>query len=399
MSQNVSSNPKEREPSIAPTPIQPWSAEAEADKLMDELFSDIDQILDGGNRLPTEPAKPEYVSLKSIVIPQFAAPPAVMPPKEKLTDAPSPEPQESKLSETVETSVAAKSSARPNRFNLSLERLLLVLGIVVLAVSLIMLLAKQKRLAFPSWMKPTPSPSVHKSQVSQSDAEFAQYMERSLDTIDKKYKAKQQATVPPGGTIPPSGANNSLPSPSGNNSLASNQQQRVIERVYIPVYPPQSPGATSSPSPLGRTSVPSLSAPAPSPAAKAPSPAPSVAARRSAPSPAPAAKRSAPTSPQAAAPVVPRITLPVLPTLPPPVIVPTVPIAQAPTSAAKHTLVGVMEQGDRSAALFNEGGVTRYVFVGEGIGDSGWTLVSVANQEAVIRRNGEVRSVYAGQSF
>jgi hypothetical protein len=58
-----------------------------------------------------------------------------------------------------------------------------------------------------------------------------------------------------------------------------------------------------------------------------------------------------------------------------------------------------MEQGDRSAALFNTAGVTRYIFVGEGIGDSGWTLVSVANQEAVIRRNGEVRSVYAGQSF
>ena len=74
-------------------------------------------------------------------------------------------------------------------------------------------------------------------------------------------------------------------------------------------------------------------------------------------------------------------------------------MTQAPTSANKHTLVGVLEQGDRSAALFNAGGVTRYIFVGEAIGDSGWTLVSIANQEAVIRRNGEVRSVYAGQSF
>ncbi|GAB4173243.1 MAG: hypothetical protein Fur006_02420 [Coleofasciculaceae cyanobacterium] len=58
-----------------------------------------------------------------------------------------------------------------------------------------------------------------------------------------------------------------------------------------------------------------------------------------------------------------------------------------------------MEQGDRSAALFNMDGVTRYVYIGEAIGNSGWTLVSVANQEAVIRRNGEVRSVYAGQAF
>ena len=420
MSQNVSTNPKEREPLSSPTPIKPWSAEAEADKLMDELFSDIDQILEGGNRLPTEPAKPEYVSLKSIVIPQLAAPPAVMPPQEQLTQGQSSESEDSKLSETVETSVAVKSSSRPNRFSLSLERLLLVVGVVVLAMSLILLLAKQKKLSFPSWVKPTPSPSVHKSQVSQSDAEFAQYMERALKAIDNKIKTKQQATVPPGGNIPSGGNNTTNPSPaSGNSSLASSQPQRVIERVYIPVYPPQNPAAPSGPSPLARSPVPTLSAPVPSSAAKAaistaaarrpapspsaaarrPAPSPSAAARRPAPSLSPAAKRSASISPQAAAPVAPRLTLPVLPTLPPSVMVPTVPVTQSPTSATKHTLVGVMEQGDRSAALFNAAGVTRYIFVGEGIGDSGWTLVSVANQEAVIRRNGEVRSVYAGQSF
>ena len=37
--------------------------------------------------------------------------------------------------------------------------------------------------------------------------------------------------------------------------------------------------------------------------------------------------------------------------------------------------------------------------MGENIGGSGWTLVKVANQEAVIRRNGEVRSVFVGQQF
>ena len=35
----------------------------------------------------------------------------------------------------------------------------------------------------------------------------------------------------------------------------------------------------------------------------------------------------------------------------------------------------------------------------EAIGTSGWTLVSVNNNEAIIRRNGEVRSVYIGQKF
>ncbi len=55
--------------------------------------------------------------------------------------------------------------------------------------------------------------------------------------------------------------------------------------------------------------------------------------------------------------------------------------------------------GEQSAALFQVGGVVHRIQVGEPVGDSGWTLVSVAEQEAVIRRNGEVRSVYAGQTF
>lgn len=415
MSQNVSTNPKEREPSIAPTPIQPWSAEAEADRLMDELFSDLDQILEGGNRLPTEPAQPEYVSLKSIVIPQIPTPPAVVPPPEKLSETPSPESTESKLSERVETQVLAKSDSRPNRFSLSLERFLLLIGFVVLGLSIILLLVKQKRLTLPEWLKPTPTPTVQTSQVSESDAQFANYMLRSLEVIDNKNKAKQQATTPPGGT-----GSNPPALPSGNPPQAASQPQRVIERVYIPVYPPQNPGAPVAPSAGARPPVPTLSAPAPSSGAKAPSPSaavrrvapspsptpaakraapsPSPAARQAAPSPSPAAKRVAPASPQAAAPTTLPV-LPALPALPPSVIVPTAPVSQLPTSANKHTLVGVLEQGDRSAALFNAGGVTRYIFVGEAIGDSGWTLVSIANQEAVIRRNGEVRSVYAGQSF
>jgi Tfp pilus assembly protein PilP len=62
-------------------------------------------------------------------------------------------------------------------------------------------------------------------------------------------------------------------------------------------------------------------------------------------------------------------------------------------------LIGILELGDRSAALFEVNGVSRRVKVGENIGSSGWTLVEVKNREAVIRRNGEVRSIIVGQSF
>ncbi|MCD8490387.1 MAG: hypothetical protein LRZ84_27585, partial [Desertifilum sp.] len=72
--------------------------------------------------------------------------------------------------------------------------------------------------------------------------------------------------------------------------------------------------------------------------------------------------------------------------------------ALPPIPEQVHTLVGVLELGDRSAALFEVEGATRRVGVGEQIGN-GWTIVEIANQEAVIRRNGEVRSVYVGQKF
>jgi hypothetical protein len=58
-----------------------------------------------------------------------------------------------------------------------------------------------------------------------------------------------------------------------------------------------------------------------------------------------------------------------------------------------------LELGDRSAALFEVNGTAQRIELGEAIGASGWTLVSVSNQEALIRRNGEVRSVYVGQTF
>jgi Tfp pilus assembly protein PilP len=62
-------------------------------------------------------------------------------------------------------------------------------------------------------------------------------------------------------------------------------------------------------------------------------------------------------------------------------------------------LVGVLEQGDRSAALFEVNTIVQRIRLGESIGSSGWTLVEVRAGEAIVRRNGEVRSIYVGQQF
>jgi hypothetical protein len=58
-----------------------------------------------------------------------------------------------------------------------------------------------------------------------------------------------------------------------------------------------------------------------------------------------------------------------------------------------------MELGDRSAGLFEINGVARRIRIGQTIGSSGWTLVEVKDGEAIIRRNGEVRSIFVGQKF
>ncbi|NEP82482.1 MAG: hypothetical protein F6K39_32655, partial [Okeania sp. SIO3B3] len=85
---------------------------------------------------------------------------------------------------------------------------------------------------------------------------------------------------------------------------------------------------------------------------------------------------------------------------PPPAEIPaTNTVTESQVQIPINTLVGILELGERSAALFEVEGVARRIYVGENIGGSGWTLVKVANQEAVIRRNGEIRSVFVGQQF
>ena len=72
---------------------------------------------------------------------------------------------------------------------------------------------------------------------------------------------------------------------------------------------------------------------------------------------------------------------------------------QPAAPATAHVLIGILELGERSAALFEINGVSQRVYIGEPIANSGWSLVSVSSDEARIRRNGEVRSVYIGQQF
>src|SRR4028119_306019 len=321
MSQDVSTNPRVKEPLTHP--IQPWSAEAEADRLMDELFSDIDRILEGGSRLPTEPVKPEYISLEPIVVPQLAMPPAVIPPKEKeLVQQPTPDLTSPEPVKPIEPSVVEKPSPPAKRSGWSFQQFMLAAGIaslILLIGTILWLLISQQKLTWP-WSVKSGSPPTPKSQLSESDAQFISYMLRSLEVIDNKTKAKQQKASAAGST-----ATTHPPPVPGNRAVTSNQAPTVLERVYIPVPQAQTPLAPLMPSSAARPSLPAppsaarSSAPAPSPAARPPIPTLPSAARSSAPAPSAVARAPIPTLPWAArssAPVSLAVARPPIPTLP-----------------------------------------------------------------------------------
>ncbi|HEY9624356.1 MAG TPA: type II secretion system protein N [Crinalium sp.] len=324
-----------------------FSVDSYADRLMDELFDDLEDSLDRGAKLPTEPVQPDYVSLEALSIPQMDLPPVLVP-RPSMDDEPD--------LATIEAESGLVPIPVDNRrgFGQSFDKLLLAIGGVSVIATVFLWFSFQDRNQSTNFESAKNTPPANGNMAPSANQEFLQYMQRSLQVIDRKADLNQQ--IP--NNIPPNGAVASLPSASlptvpvqgGLPQPASNTSAMPPERVYIPVYQP-----------------PQVTAPAP-------------ALQPSAASNAPAAP-AAPASPGNVAAVgsIPNI---------------------AP-GAVTYTMVGVFESSDpsRSAALFEGNGTTQRIYVGEAIGGSGWTLVSVDNDEAIVRRNGEVRSIYAGQQF
>ncbi len=180
--------------------------------------------------------------------------------------------------------------------------------------------------------------------LSKADVQFIDYMERSLENIDRQLEAKREA--------------------EGNDQV-----------VYVPVYTPtnaapQFPQISGNNLPLStlpRSNAPATPQPKPDPVQALKIPAPP-------PLPAPTAlEKNIGQNNQVAVASKPRI---------------------------KHTLIGVLELGgNKSAALVNIQGKTRRVWLGEEINNDGWILKSVGNQRAEISYQGQVRSISVGETF
>jgi hypothetical protein len=421
-----------------------WSVDAYADRLMNDLFHDVDRILDGGTRKP-KPAPPDLVTLQSVQVPQIILPPTMMP------------------KTAAETTVDAKATRTDKRRKgQSFDRLLLGSACGLLLITLGLWLWNRGYLQqfwaqiAPAQQEAVDPPKTPEQLKAEADAEFAAYMERSLDVMDRQAAGQPAEPVvapntalpipppPPPVNVTVNPPNVMVPAPQvtvntphqGNLAEVLNRIAIALERGINPtlvqpnltVTVPRTPEApqTTAAAPAPAAPAPAAPAPAtPAPATPAPAtPAPEAPAPTAtqAPTPEPAPTPTpTPTQPPRTVTVQPQVAAP-----PPPVPQPAPPIAEeapadneggenpaaeesepapAPSASSssvsgiKHQLVGILELGDRSVALFEVDGVPRRVNIGETIGSSGWSLVEVKDGEAIIRRNGEVRSIYTGQSL
>ena len=72
----------------------------------------------------------------------------------------------------------------------------------------------------------------------------------------------------------------------------------------------------------------------------------------------------------------------------------------APIGLSLPVLTGVMQSpGGRSSAIFQLNNTSVSAAIGESLGSSGWTLESVGESSAVIRNNGQVRTLSVGGVF
>jgi hypothetical protein len=337
-----------------------FSIDSYANQLMDEVFEDLERSLEPGASLPTEPVKPpeptsQPSSLPGLILSSLMSrsgstiiDSALT--DSELTDSELPNSEMEADAAGIEPLVAPSSELTQNQAKMiprqrgglgrSFDQLLFAVACasLVATAALWIIFRNAGEQAVPV----ASDPATGQMQVAPEDQSFLNYIERSLDNIARRTEANRQIAA----SSTPSTNNPGSVSVAGN-PPAPGASPTVLERVYIPVYQPPQAIATAPntlPNPVTVAPVPGTAAPQPSVAA-APTPIPNIA------------------------------------------------------PSATHLLVGLLEQGDRSVALFEINGAVQRIQIGESIGASGWALVSVSNSEAIVRRNGEVRSIFVGQRF
>ncbi|MGK7940913.1 MAG: hypothetical protein AB4062_12350 [Crocosphaera sp.] len=194
-------------------------------------------------------------------------------------------------------------------------------------------------------------PVTQQTAPAPEDSQFIAYLQQSLNVINQA--STEKTLVNPEKNKPSTVAMIPPPPPT---------PEKVIERIYVPMYP-------SNPA----TSV----APAPNPPSPPNNPIPPA-------PPLPSAMAEPPTlSPNNNTFAVP----------------PEIAANSQPPTQAVHQLVGVLESGEKSTAIFTFNGTSRRFEIGEVVGSSGGVLMGVESQKAIIYHNGQTRYLEVGQGF
>jgi hypothetical protein len=322
----------------APAVVSPWgaltesgglSAQSYADRLMDDLFTGMEESLERGSTLSNEIVQPEPPvasanQLQQMVLAAFQ--------QRRQAEVAQLDDARSGVSDLVAAATSpAPPSAPPAPLSTSssgFDRFLWVMGGVALTATGALWVATR------SFNSPPPVAQAPVPPTVKQDNAFGDYVRQSLQAIAAKapFPGSPVTNATPNGTMP-----------------------------SVAVSPGASTPTTASSPKRPATGLSRMVPPAPLPQV---------------------GTQTAPAAPGFMASGTP---------LPPG--------GGAATAGVVRSLVGVMQLGDRSAALIETNGIAQRIRVGESIGSSGWTLVDVSKDQAVIRRNGEVRSIFIGQTF
>jgi hypothetical protein len=240
-----------------------------------------------------------------------------------------------------------------------LDKLLLAIALLYSLIMFVALAGKFNLNFVQLLMSPVAKTPVERT-ISNSDTQFISYMKRSLEAIDRKAQT-QETTV----------ASDNLENKAEN--LIANKPSIVSNNSLPPVNPVAFPTSWQTASPVGNAlpAVPSV----PDPSSFAPPPPP------------PVLKTTA----------TPKKIL----NLPPPSLseTKTPPTPVAKPALAGYTLIGLLDLGEKSAALFESNDTTQQIWVGEEIGETGWTVKAVTPRSVKIARKGKNRSLSVGDKF
>ncbi|WP_235006831.1 hypothetical protein [Calothrix rhizosoleniae] len=248
MSQTASTHLIVPEPSEELIISEPWSIETYAEGLMDELFTDIDHILDGSDSLSSHTIASKYIPMQTVQVS-----PIVLPNTDVLKVQGIPNSRNSQLSQVVTPTLKKRVKQRPLKKQVSIvSRLLFVVttfGLAIAGIAWLINFGLLNRLETQSFQQVLQkSPTSAKPVVltkKEIESDLASYILGALAVIKRQEARNPQSAFAsksnntrtalaylneqPNGNLP-------LPRTADNKNPASNQSNKVIERIYIPVY-------------------------------------------------------------------------------------------------------------------------------------------------------------------